>query len=242
MNGVKTSEIGTLAIIPARGGSKGIVRKNMQEISGRSLVGHAIHFAQASGLFDAVHLSTDDPEIAREGDRYGCFPSFMRSSEASGDRASATDVIREVRKCLLDDGKRVQRYVLLEPTSPMREARFVSQAIELTKQRFDASLTVSQIDLKFHADKQFTVSREGDAKFLTERGSSVVARQELVATYIRNGFCYVVNDRAIADGHSIFGSRLAAVICDIPYVNIDSLEELELCRKLMARSTNQAQA
>lgn len=237
---MNNSEIENLALIPARGGSKGIIRKNLQEIAGVSLVGHAIRFAQQSGLFDAIHLSTDDDEIAREGGRYGCSPTFMRSAQTSGDRASATDVVREVRRCFLEIGTTVRRYVLIEPTSPMREARFVSQAIELTKQHFDAALTVSQVDIKFHPDKQFEVSEQGAASLMTDNGRRVVARQELSPTFVRNGFCYVVTDRAIAEGHSILGARLGAVICDVPYVNIDSLEELALCRQLMEHGTDQA--
>lgn len=236
MKRLRPIEISTLAIIPARGGSKEIIRKNLQKVAGISLVGHAIRFAQESGLFDAIHLSTDDNEIAQEGDRYGCRPSFLRSSQASSDRASATDVVREVRNCLLAEGGRVQRYVLLEPTSPMRLAKFVDQAIRLTFEQFDAALTVSPIDLKFHADKQFIVSRDRTAKFCTESGRSVVVRQELAQTYIRNGFCYVVNDQTIADGKSIFGSRLGAVVCNIPFVNIDSQDELEQARRLMEQS------
>jgi CMP-N,N'-diacetyllegionaminic acid synthase len=233
MKSLRPTEIATLAVIPARGGSKGIIRKNLQEVAGISLVGHAIRFAQKSGLFDAIHLSTDDDEIAREGDRYGCKPSFMRSSQASGDRASATEVVREVRNCLLAEGIRVQRYVLLEPTSPMRSVKFVNEAIRLTLKQYNAALTVSPINLKFHADKQFTVSQDRLAEFVTDAGQLVVARQELARTYVRNGFCYVVTDQTIADGKSIFGSRLGAVICDVPFVNIDSQEELLEARRLM---------
>lgn len=239
---MRDTKLETLAIIPARGGSKGINRKNLQEVNGVSLVGMAIRFAMSTRLFDAVHLSTDSEEIAKEGEKYGCRPRFMRSAETSGDRASATEVIREIRTRLLDEGTSVQRYVLLEPTSPMREARFVSQAIDLTRQKYDAALTVSPVDLKYHPDKQFRVSQQGDAEFFTANGPSVVARQELVPTYIRNGFCYVVNEQAIADGWSILGSRLGAVLCDVPYVNIDSPEDLNRCRRMMARRDNRGQS
>ena len=65
---------------------------------------------------------------------------------------------------------------------------------------------------------------------IAERGRGVVARQELSRTYIRNGFCYVVTDVALLSEKSIFGSKLGAVICDIPFINIDSHDDLERCR------------
>ena len=236
MNELTSLQKGTLAIVPARGGSKGIVRKNLQVVAGETLVGHAIRFARDCGLFETVHLSTDDQEIADEGDRYGCKPRFLRSTHSSGDRASATDVVREVRNQLLSEGKHFERYVLLEPTSPMRTVECVAGAIKLTQQQFDAALTVSPIDQKFHADKQFSVAESGAVAFMTERGSSVVARQQLTQTYIRNGFCYVVMDRVIEEGGTILGFRPGAFICNGPFVNIDTAEELEHCRRLMEQS------
>ena len=221
----------TLAVIPARGGSKGIPRKNLSKIGKHTLVGHAIQFAQQSNLFDHILVSTDDEEISREADRFGYSPEFLRSPEASLDGASSSQLLLEVDTQANQLGWSVERYVLLEPTSPMRNKRRVEEALELTRREFDAALTLSPIDVKFHPDKQFKITDHNEALFCTDHGRSVASRQELTSTYIRNGFCYVVCAPALRVTKSIFGTRLGAVVCDEPYVNIDSPEDLEQCRK-----------
>lgn len=223
----------TLAVIPARGGSKGIPRKNLLRIGKLSLVGHAVKFAEESGFFDHILVSTDDEEISLEANQLGYPPEFLRTAEASHDRASSSDLLIEVDDKANQLGWGVERYVLLEPTSPMRTKRRVSEALELTGRDFDAALTLSPVDVKFHPDKQFTTSEDNEARFVTDRGRSVVARQQLSPTYIRNGFCYVVNSAALRETGSIFGTRLGAIVCDEPYVNIDSLVDVELCRMYM---------
>ena len=225
-----TQNIQVLAVIPARGGSKEVPRKNLALVAGVSLVARTIEFAKESKLFDHIHVSTDDPEIANEASKFGLKPEFLRSDGASSDRASSSDVLLDVRHQFANMGCYMNRYVLLEPTSPMREAKYVKESIELTNSKFDASLTLSPVDARYHPDKQFKISNESCAEFLTERGRGVVARQELSRTYIRNGFCYVVTDVALLSKKSIFGSKLGAVVCDIPFINIDSHDDLERCR------------
>lgn len=224
-------QIDTLAVIPARGGSKGIPRKNLATLGGVSLLGRAIQFAEEARLFSDILVSTDDPEIAREAGRYGHEPKFLRSPEASGDRATANDLIKDVLKSLHNRDVKVRKLVLLEPTSPMRTKRPIAEAIRLTDSGYDAAVTLSPIGVKYHPDKQFRVAADGLAMFFTERGPSVAARQELDTTYIRNGFGYVVLVEAFKKFGSIFGTRLAAVICDEPFVNIDSKSDLEHCRQ-----------
>lgn len=225
--------IETLAVIPARGGSKGIPRKNLEQVGGISLVGRAVCFAEQSELFDMIHVSTDSVEIADEAARFGHQPQFLRSDDASRDRSSSTDVLLDVQTEFATRNVKANRLVLLEPTSPMRRKLFVQQAIDLTKNEFDASFTVSSIDVKYHPDKQFNVSQHSQATFFTERGPKIVARQELSTTYIRNGFCYVVCGNALRTSRSIFGTKLGAIVCDIPYVNIDTREDLERCRQIL---------
>jgi CMP-N-acetylneuraminic acid synthetase len=87
--------------------------------------------------------------------------------------------------------------------------------------------------VKFHPDKQFVLAAEEEIAFFSQQGRAIVARQQLKPTYIRNGFCYVVTDQALAEGRDIFGSRCKAIICDIDYVNIDNQADLDRCRLLM---------
>lgn len=224
-------KIDTLAVIPARGGSKGIPKKNLAVLGGVSLLGRAIQFAEESDLFDGILVSTDDVEIATEAGRYGHQPDFLRSPLASGDRASASDLINDVLQTLANNEVDVRRLVLLEPTSPMRTKKSVVEALRLTDSGYDAAITVSPVDVKYHPDKQFYLDANGLATFFTKRGQSVVARQELDVTYIRNGFAYAVMVEAFRRLGGIYETRLAAVVCSEPFVNIDTESDLKQCRQ-----------
>ena len=85
-----------IAIIPARGGSKRIPRKNIREFCGKPMLAYSIEAALASGIFDTVMVSTDDEEIAKIAKRYGAEVPFMRSEATSGDYAQMPDVVLEV--------------------------------------------------------------------------------------------------------------------------------------------------
>lgn len=85
-----------LAIIPARGGSKRIPRKNIKDFLGKPIIAYSIQAALSSGLFDEVMVSTDDPEIAAIAEHYGATVPFLRSQANSNDLASTVDVLKEV--------------------------------------------------------------------------------------------------------------------------------------------------
>ncbi|MEI6096322.1 MAG: hypothetical protein WCR08_12845 [Gammaproteobacteria bacterium] len=223
-----------LAIIPCRGGSKGIPRKNLQIVNGISLTARAILFSQESGFFDVIHVSTDDEEIAAEAERYGSLVEFFRSDAASSDSSSATDVIREVHQVFANQNNQFDSIALLEPTSPMRTSEIVKQTINAIEDtEFDAALTLSPVQSSYHPDKQFSLNQKNNAEFFTSTGHTIKSRQQLSTTYIRNGFCYAIRGDSINKGSDIFGFNLFGVICNIPYVNIDTPEDLFLCRKLL---------
>ena len=223
-----------LAIIPCRGGSKGIPRKNLEIVNGISLTARAVLFSQECGLFDVIHVSTDDEDIAAEAERYGSRVEFFRSSATSSDSSSATDVIYEVHQVFASKNKHFDSIALLEPTSPMRTFEIVKQTIDVIENtEFDAALTLSPVQSTYHPDKQFSINQKSNAEFFTRNGHTIKSRQQLSTTYIRNGFCYAVRSDSINKGSDIVGFNLYGVVCNIPYVNIDTPEDLELCRKLL---------
>lgn len=116
-----------LGLITARGGSKGIPRKNVIDVGGKPLIGWTIDAAKESELLDRVVLSSDDDEIIQVATALGCEAPFKRAAELSGDAASSADVVKD---CL----QRVSGYdyvALLQPTSPLRRAYDIDQAIKL---------------------------------------------------------------------------------------------------------------
>ena len=110
----------SIAIIPARSGSKGLPDKNIRPLNGKPLLAYSIEAALASGLFDTVHVSTDSERYADIARQYGADEPFLRSAEASSDTASSEDAIREVLRRYEEMGQRFDAFMLLQPTSYRR--------------------------------------------------------------------------------------------------------------------------
>ena len=107
-----------VAIIPARGGSKRIPRKNIRPFAGKPMIAHSIEAALAAGLFDAVIVSTDDAEIARVARDHGAEVPFMRPADLSDDHATSVAVIAHATRWLHDAGRPVQEVCCLYATAP----------------------------------------------------------------------------------------------------------------------------
>lgn len=115
-----------LAIIPARGGSKRIPRKNVKSFLGKPMLAYPIEAALATGLFDEVMVSTDDEEIAEVARKHGATVPFMRSAETSNDFATLADVLHEVLLKYKEQGKVFDNMCCILATSPMLKSEDIS--------------------------------------------------------------------------------------------------------------------
>jgi len=225
-----------LAVIPARGGSKGIPRKNLCKVDGISLVARAVKIAKSLTWIDKVVLSTDDREIAEEGRKYGAEVPFLRPSELAGDISKSVDVWRHA---LIE----VEKYyntsfeisILLEPTSPFREPRHMEEVVEkLVEGGYDSVLTVSETDSKGHPLKQMVI-KDNRVGYYDDAGKDIIARQQLTPVYHRNGVAYAIMRKCLVEQKTIIGANASAVIIDEPLVNIDTEQDLEKAQSLLCR-------
>ena len=225
-----------LVVIPARGGSKSIPRKNLRKVNGISLVGRAVKIAKSLTWVNKIVLTTDDPEIAEEGRKHGVEVPFLRPPELSGDFAPGVDTWRHAwLKAEEYFEQKFDLSILLAPTTPVRKAWHVEECIKkLVKGRYDSILTVSETDSKYHPLKQlmFEDDRIG---YYEEAGRSIIARQQLGTVYHRNGVAYVVTRKCLVDQKTIIGSNTSAVVVDEPVVNIDTEQDLEKAQFLLCR-------
>jgi pseudaminic acid cytidylyltransferase len=120
-----------IAIIPARGGSKRIPRKNIREFLGKPIIAYSIDVAKQSGLFDEVMVSTDDPEIADIAMGLGATVPFMRSNKNSNDFATTSDVIVEVLQCFNKTGRNFDCACCIYPTAPLITTSSIQRSFEL---------------------------------------------------------------------------------------------------------------
>ncbi len=226
-----------LAVVPARGGSKGIPRKNLQIVGDLSLVARAARCARECGICDAMVLSTDDEEIAAEGRAHGLAVPFMRTAELASDAASSVDMWRDA--WLRSESAFDTRFdisVLLEPTSALRRPSDIKIVVDrLVRTGAAAAATFSATPAHFSPEKTLTVDNAGRVGFYLPDGGKYARRQLIRSYYHRNGLCYAVRrETLIVKGH-IIEQDCAAVIVDRPVVNIDDPLELELARFLLTR-------
>ena len=225
-----------LAVIPARGGSKGIPRKNLCKAGGISLVARAVKFTKALMWIDRVVLSTDDREIAEEGRKYGAEVPFLRPLELAGDTSKSVDVWRHA---LIEAEKYYNTTfdisILLEPTSPFREPRHVEEVVKkLVDGDYNSVLTVSETDSKSHPLKQMVI-KDNHVGYYDDAGKDIIARQQLTPVYHRNGVAYAIMRKCLVEQKTIIGANASAVIIDEPLVNIDTEQDLEKAQSLLCR-------
>lgn len=226
-----------LAVVPARGGSKSIPRKNLAMLAGRSLVAHAAAVCASLPWIDHAVLSTDDEEIADEGSRAGLQVPFMRPDDLAGDLATSVDMWRHAWLASEDAfGVRFDISVLLEPTSPMRRAQDVERTVRtMLEGGHAAAATVSRTPAHYTPHKTLTISGEGMIGFFLPAGARHSLRQTIPPYYHRNGICYAVLRETLVDRGVILDESCQAVVIERDVVNIDDPFDLKLAEFLFSR-------
>lgn len=132
----------SICIIPARGGSKRIPRKNVKDFLGKPIIAYSIEAASMSEVFDEVMVSTDDKEIAEVALKYGAKVPFLRSEETSNDFATTSDVINEVIEWYRQNGQEFDIICCIYATAPFVTPKKLNKAIDMLKDRdFDSAFT-----------------------------------------------------------------------------------------------------
>ena len=226
-----------LAVIPARGGSKGIPKKNLCKVASKSLVGYAALIASSLDWIDRAVISTDDEEIAAEGKKYGLEAPFMRPSELASDTAESVDMWRhawlaseEYYGCHFDIS------ILLEPTSPLRRQEEVRRTVKtLIENDCGAAVTVSPTPAHFTPHKTLTLKKNGIIGFYLEEGHKYSIRQKIPTYYHRNGICYAVKRQTLIEQGTTIEENCVAIVIERPVVNIDDFFDLELAEFILSR-------
>jgi len=222
-----------LAIVPARGGSKGIRLKNLRKVGGRSMIARVGEVIQAVLEIDRAVVSTDHVGIAEAAQRAGIAAPFYRPPELSGDVISDYEVLAHALQATeAADERQYDVVVMLQPTSVLRTAGEVSAAIRmLVEGHWDSVWTVSPTDSKAHPLKQLTVSN-GGLHYYHPAGARIVARQQLEPVYHRNGVAYVMTRDCLFEQRTILGARAGALVLARPHISIDTEWDISLAEFL----------
>jgi len=207
----------SVAIIPARGGSKRIPHKNIKDFLGKPIIAYSIEAALESGLFDEVMVSTDDAEIASVASCYGASVPFKRSAQTANDYATTADVIREVMDCYRKSGKSFDVLCCLYSTAPFVTQYNLKEAFSKLGE-FDSVFTV--VRYSYPVQRSLNV-RDGKVgmnypQFKDSRS------QDLEATYHDAGQFYFARTETFLKEKTLWGSNTGALI--LPELQVQDLD------------------
>lgn len=230
----------TLAIIPARGGSKGLPGKNIREICGKPLIAWSIIQAKHCDDIHRVVVSTDDHQIARIANEYGGEVPFMRPTELANDTALTIDVILHAL-CWLEkyEKYRPEYIMLLQPTSPLRSAKDIDGVMRVLMNK-DARAVVSVCEPDHHPWWSNTLPESGSMKDFLRVEILHRGRQELPVFYRLNGAVYLAEVDYLHEHHGFFGpNTFAYKMPGERSIDIDSAMDFKLASLLMADQSKQ---
>ena len=231
------NSLSVLAVIPARGGSKGIPNKNLRKVGGRSLIEHAAGTAAALSWIDRAVLSTDNEKIAEEGRSCGLEVPFLRPAEFASDLSPTVDAWSHAWLASEEHyGCRFDISLLLQPTTPLRRPEDVENTVRaMVEGGHRAAATVSRVPGHYAPEKIVKLDDEGCLTFCTEQGARHTARQAIPTYYFRNGICYSATRDTVVRGAQIAERDCVGVVIDEPIANIDEPLELEWAEFLAQR-------
>lgn len=199
-----------LCIIPARGGSKRIPRKNIKPFLGKPIIAYSIEVAIKSQLFDEVMVSTDDKEIAEIAKNYGAIVPFMRSDEAADDYATTMDVLQEVIKEYTNRGRYFNYICCIYPTAPMVKVEKLKEGFQLLKSgELKSVLPVTPFEYPIW--RGLRRDRNGSTELLWPENQDKRS-QDMEPIFHDAGQWYWLSKEMI--GKSIFGEHTGSIVID----------------------------
>jgi len=228
--------ITSLGVIPARGGSKGVRRKNVRELRGKPLIAWTIEAAMKSGL-DKVIVSSDDDQIIAVARSYGDIAPFVRPAELAMDSALTLPVVRHAVDYAEQHYGRVENVVLLQPTTPLRSAADIDNGLNrMTEAGCDAVVTVVEVGGYHPFRMKRIVGEDRLINFIDQGFEDMRPRQELPPVYIREGSLYIARRDLVMDQNTLVGGDVRAIVVNPEdSVNIDTEADFLRAEAVMAR-------
>lgn len=232
--------LNVLGLIPARGGSKGIPRKNITPLAGKPLIAHTIQAALASQHINRVIVSTDDQEIAVVSQQWGAEVPFLRPPELARDDTPALPVIQHMLHQLDADWK-ADIVVYLQPTSPLRTAAHIDAGVEkLLQEKADTVVSVVEVPHQYNPVSVMDIQADGSLTPYLNQGGNVLRRQDKPHVYARNGPSVLVCTRAtIMQQQTLYGKRTFPLLMKHEEsLDIDTPFDLMLVELVMIKASS----
>ncbi|MDB4759037.1 acylneuraminate cytidylyltransferase family protein [Akkermansiaceae bacterium] len=216
-----------LGLIPARGGSKGVPRKNIKLLAGKPLIAYTIEQAQNAKSIDRLVLSTDDVEIAEVAKEYGVEVPFMRPDNLAQDSSGTLEVVRHAVRHFEERGEVYDAVCLLQASSPYRPTGVIDDAVrEFLMQRPDSLVSVRRVPDEFNPHWVFNLDEKNRLRICTGEKKIIPRRQDLPSAYHRDGAIYITSMDTIKNGEDLLGDDILAFPVESPLlINIDTLAD-----------------
>jgi CMP-N,N'-diacetyllegionaminic acid synthase len=224
-----------LVVITARGGSKGIPKKNIRELCGKPLICYTLDVAMKICGIDDICVSTDDEEIVSVVENYGIKVPFRRPAELSADNSGQYDVVRHAYDYYLSGGRKYDCVVLLQPTTPLRNVTDTKKQIDSFTSDTDMVVSVCRAA----ANPYFVLFEENEQGFLVKsKEGNFKTRQDCPPVWQYNGSCYVINTDSLLKYNSFneFSRVKKYVMSPADSVDIDDELDWDFCEFLIKKS------
>lgn len=223
-----------LAIIPARGGSKGVPGKNIKLLGGKPLLQYTVERANESHLLTRIVLSSEDASIIATAQDLGLEVPFIRPATLASDQAKSIAVVQHAVAYFEEQGVFFDAVCLLQPTSPFREKGFIDAAIEKFIQTgVDTLLSVLPVPHEYNPHWVFEENEIGNLFIATGEQEIISRRQELPKAFYRDGALYITKMKYIKEG-TFYGSNMGYIESNPDlHVNIDTLSDWEKAEEIV---------
>lgn len=220
-----------VAIIPARGGSKGIPRKNLVDICGKPLLAWSILQARNATEIDSVWVTSDDDEILSVAEAHGASP-IRRPLEISGDTATSESAWLHALEAIAAQGVAIDLVVAMQATSPLREPSDLDGGIQaLREQGYDSLLSVTEVEDFF----TWRIGVDGGAESMNYDYRNRKRRQQIEKRYLENGSFYVFRPEQLRRDNNRLGGRIGLFpMSRFKMFQIDNPEDIDLCSAIMS--------
>jgi N-acylneuraminate cytidylyltransferase len=226
-----------VGVIFARGGSKGVPRKNIRLLNGKPLIAYAIETARASRLIERVFVSTDDEEIATVARQYQAEVPFIRPAELAQDRTPEwlawQHAIRSITA--LDPSRPIDAFVSIPPTSPLRSTEDVDACVQLLLDgEADIVITVRPAERNPYFN-MVTLNNSSDAQLVIPPNASISRRQDAPVVYDITTVAYAARPAYVLHATSIFEGRVKAVVVPTERaIDIDTETDFRIAEVLLS--------
>lgn len=217
----------TLGIIPARGGSKGVPRKNIKLLGGKPLLQYTAEAALAARRLTRVILTTEDEEIAAVGRRCGLDVPFLRPAELAMDDTPTLPVVQHAVRTIEAESDNYDFICVLQPTNPLRRPEDIDACLSLLEQNdLDSVISVLPVPYEYNPHWVYLRNEAGLLRLSTGEANPPACRQALPAAFHREGSVYVTRRNVLMEHNSLYGERVVGHLMSVDHcVNIDTPQD-----------------